>query len=79
MLGSSMRVQVSGRADQIARHLAKAPHSERGTGLDGKADRSIETFPEQIRRRVVKMKIDRNVGVEFKKLREQWRHMRGAE
>jgi len=53
-----MFVQVRGRADQVARHFAQPLRIKRGPGLDGDADRSIETFADHIRHRVTQMQID---------------------
>jgi hypothetical protein len=48
VFGSPMFVQVSGRADQVTRHLAQPPCNERGSWLDSDTDRSVETFANHV-------------------------------
>ena len=78
MFRSSMFVQVSGRADQVARHFTQPLHNERGSRLDGDADRSVETFPDNICSRVTQMQIDRYLGEGGKKVRQQRSHVQRA-
>ena len=44
-----------GRADQVARYLIQPLHCERGSRLDGDADRSVEPFPDHICHGVTQM------------------------
>jgi hypothetical protein len=55
-----MFVQVRGRTDQVARYFTQPLHSERGSGLDGDADGSVETFPDHIGHCVAQMQIEAN-------------------
>jgi len=75
---SPVLVQVSGRADQVARYFAQPLHSERSPGLDGDADGSVETFPDHIGHRVAQMQIDRYLGEGGQKVRQQRRHLQRA-